>query len=306
MASVDLRLLRYFVAVAEESHLTKAAARLGIRQPPLSQQIRVLEQELGVTLFHRLPRGMELTESGRALLDDARNIIALTEQAVEGVRRVSQGEAGRLTVGFTGSAAFHPFVPSVIRRFRETAPNVRLVLEESSTGELMEDVSEGRVDVAFIRGAYGPDRGVVVETVLEETMLAAFPADHPAVRGGTRKRIALSELADESLILYRRHSGPGLYDAIIAACSAAGFSPRVAQEAPRMLSTLSLVAAGLGVSLVPASLRRVNIEGVVYVSVTRPAELRAPLNLIWRDAPLSGAARRLIEEARQHRQESLA
>jgi DNA-binding transcriptional LysR family regulator len=306
MASVDLRLLRYFVTVAEESHLTKAAARLGIRQPPLSQQIRVLEQELGVTLFHRLPRGMELTESGRALLDDARNIIALTEQAVEGVRRVSQGEAGRLTVGFTGSAAFHPFVPSVIRRFRETAPNVRLVLEESSTGELMEDVSEGRVDVAFIRGAYGPDRGVVVETVLEETMLAAFPADHPAVRGGTRKRIALSELADESLILYRRHSGPGLYDAIIAACSAAGFSPRVAQEAPRMLSTLSLVAAGLGVSLVPASLRRVNIEGVVYVSVTRPAELRAPLNLIWRDAPLSGAARRLIEEARQHRQESLA
>jgi len=306
MASVDLRLLRYFVAVAEESHLTKAAARLGIRQPPLSQQIRVLEQELGVTLFHRLPRGMELTESGRALLDDARNIIALTEQAVEGVRRVSQGEAGRLTVGFTGSAAFHPFVPSVIRRFRETAPNVRLVLEESSTGELMEDVSEGRVDVAFIRGAYGPDRGVVVETVLEETMLAAFPADHPAVRGGTRKRIALSELADESLILYRRHSGPGLYDAIIAACSAAGFSPRVAQEAPRMLSTLSLVAAGLGVSLVPASLRRVNIEGVVYVGVTRPAELRAPLNLIWRDAPLSGAARRLIEEARQHRQESLA
>ncbi|MDT4823910.1 HTH-type transcriptional regulator BenM [compost metagenome] len=306
MATVDLRLLRYFVAVAEESHLTKAAARLGIRQPPLSQQIRVLEQELGVTLFHRLPRGMELTESGRALLDDARNIIALTEQAVEGVRRVSQGEAGRLTVGFTGSAAFHPFVPSVIRRFRESAPNVRLVLEESSTGELMEDVSEGRVDVAFIRGAYGPDRGVAMETVLEETMLAAFPADHPAVKGRERKRIALSELAEESLILYRRHSGPGLYDAIIAACSAAGFSPRVAQEAPRMLSTLSLVAAGLGVSLVPASLRRVNIEGVVYISVSQPSALRAPLNLIWRDAPLSGAARRLIDEARQHREESLA
>mgnify|MGYP002040788591 FL=1 len=265
MASVDLRLLRYFLAVAEESHLTKAAARLGIRQPPLSQQIRVLEQELGVTLFHRLPRGMELTESGRALVDDARNIIALVDQAVDGVRRVSQGEAGRLTVGFTGSAAFHPFVPSVIRRFRESAPNVRLVLEESSTGELREAVNEGRVDVAFIRGSYGPGPGVVEETVLEETMLAAFPADHPAVKGRTRRHIALSELAEESLILYRRHSGPGLYDAIITACSASGFSPRIAQEAPRMLSTLSLVAAGLGVSLVPASLRRVNIEGVVYV-----------------------------------------
>ncbi|MEN4919905.1 LysR substrate-binding domain-containing protein [Achromobacter spanius] len=302
MASVDLRLLRYFLAVAEESHLTKAAARLGIRQPPLSQQIRVLEQELGVTLFHRLPRGMELTESGRALLDDARNIIAMVDQAVDGVRRVSMGEAGRLTVGFTGSAAFHPFVPSVIRRFRESAPQVRLVLEESSTGELREAVAEGRVDVAFIRGAHGGDRGVIVETVLEEAMLAAFPADHPAVKGRARKRIALSELADESLILYRRHSGPGLYDAIIAACSAEGFSPRVEQEAPRMLSTLSLVAAGLGVSLVPASLRRVNIEGVVYVSVTHPAQFRAPLNLIWRDAPLSGATRKLIDEARRQRQ----
>ncbi|RSF01326.1 LysR substrate-binding domain-containing protein [Achromobacter aegrifaciens] len=306
MASVDLRLLRYFLAVAEESHLTKAAARLGIRQPPLSQQIRVLEQELGVTLFHRLPRGMELTESGRALLDDARNIVALVDQAVEGVRRVSQGEAGRLTVGFTGSAAFHPFVPSVIRRFRETAPNVRLVLEESSTGELMEAVGAGRVDVAFIRGPYGLGPGVVVETVLEEPMLAAFPADHPTVKGRPRKRIALSELADESLILYRRHSGPGLYDAIIAACGAAGFSPRVAQEAPRMLSTLSLGAAGLGVSLVPASLRRVNIEGVVYVNLAQPAELRAPLNLIWRDEALSGAARKLIGEARRQREESPA
>ncbi len=306
MASVDLRLLRYFLAVAEESHLTKAAARLGIRQPPLSQQIRVLEAELGVTLFHRLPRGMDLTESGRALLEDARNIIALVDQAVDGVRRVSQGEAGRLTVGFTGSAAFHPFVPSVIRRFRESAPHVHLVLEESSTGELREAVAEGRIDVAFIRGAHGADPGVQMETVLEEAMLAAFPADHPAVRGRARKRISLSELADESLILYRRHSGPGLYDAIISACRAEGFSPRVTQEAPRMLSTLSFVAAGLGVSLVPASLRRVNIEGVVYVSVTHPAALRAPLNLIWRDAPLSGAARKLIDEARRQRDEPRA
>ena len=179
MASVDLRLLRYFLAVAEEAHLTKAAERLGIRQPPLSQQIRALEQELGVTLFNRLPRGMELTESGRALLADARNIIALVDQAVDGVRQVSRGEAGRLTVGFTGSAAFHPFVPSVIRRFRDAAPNVRLVLEESSTGELTEAVAEGRVDAAFIRGAQGASRNVVVESVLEETMLAAFP---PTIR----------------------------------------------------------------------------------------------------------------------------
>ena len=179
MASVDLRLLRYFLAVAEEAHLTKAAERLGIRQPPLSQQIRALEQELGVTLFNRLPRGMELTESGRALLADARNIIALVDQAVDGVRQVSRGEAGRLTVGFTGSAAFHPFVPSVIRRFRDAAPNVRLVLEESSTGELTEAVAEGRVDAAFIRGAQGASRNVVVESVLEKPCWRPFP---PTIR----------------------------------------------------------------------------------------------------------------------------
>lgn len=305
MSSIDLRLLRYFLAVAEESHLTKAAARLGIQQPPLSQQIRVLENELGVTLFNRLPRGMALTESGRALLIDARAIIAMVDQAVDGVRRVSQGIAGRLTVGFTGSAAFHPFVPSVIRAFRDMAPGVSLALEESSTGELMDAVQDSRVDAAFIRGPYGQGPGVTVQPVLEEPMLVAFPADHSFVRNGKRKRISLAELAQESLILYRRHSGPGLYDAIIFACRAAGFSPRIEQEAPRMLSTLSLVAAGLGVSLVPASLRRVNIEGVAYVNLSESSNLRAPLNLAYREKDCTGAIQKFVDQVKLHRAQFL-
>ncbi len=305
MSSIDLRLLRYFLAVAEESHLTKAAARLGIQQPPLSQQIRVLENELGVTLFNRLPRGMALTESGRALLIDARAIIAMVDQAIDGVRRVSEGTAGRLTVGFTGSAAFHPFVPSVIRAFRDAAPGVSLALEESSTGELMDAVQDGRVDAAFIRGPYGQGPGVTVQAVLEESMLVAFPADHPLVRNGKRKRIALTDLAQESLILYRRHSGPGLYDAIIAACRAAGFSPRIEQEAPRMLSTLSLVAAGLGVSLVPASLRRINIEGVTYVNLSDASKLRAPMNLAFREKDCTGATQKFVDQVQLHRAQFL-
>jgi len=298
MHSVDLRLLRYFLAVADAANLSNAALKLGIRQPPLSQQIRKLEQTLGVSLFQRLPRGMALTESGRALQADARAILALTNQAVEHARSVSLGQTGRLTVGFTGTAAFHPFVPAVIRAFRETAPTVSLTLEESSTGELLEAVREGRVEVAFIRGPYGQSSGVQVEMVMEESMLLAFPADHPAVKHKKPARIALSTLADTAFILYRRHSGPGLYDAIISACSAAGFSPLIAQEAPRMLSTLSLVAAGLGVSIVPASVRRVNIEGVVYVPLTGP-RLRAPLNLAYRDNAISSAAARFIEQVRQ-------
>jgi len=294
---LDLKPLRYFVAVAEEGHLTNAAARLGISQPPLSQQIRALEAQLGVALFERLPRGMALTDSGRALLDDARAIIARMEQAVDGVRRVSLGQEGRLAVGFTGSAAFHPFVPSVIRAFRDEAPAVQLNLDESSTAELLDAVREGRLDLAFVRGPYGTTPDLTVERLLEEPMMVAFPSAHPAVRR-KRRRIGLRDLADEPIILYRRHSGPGLYDAIVAACLAAGFSPRVVQEAPRMLSTLGLVAAGLGVSVVPQSLLRINLEGVVYVPLSGADGPRAPLSLAYRPGVHTGAAQRLIAQAR--------
>ena len=133
MSSIDLRLLRYFIVVAEEGHLTKAAQRIGIQQPPLSQQIRALENELGVTLFRRMPRGMELTESGQALLIDARLILEQVNTTIEGVRRISLGESGRLAVGFTESAALHPFIPAVIRAFRQKSPGVIMAVEESNT-----------------------------------------------------------------------------------------------------------------------------------------------------------------------------
>ncbi|WP_215908963.1 LysR family transcriptional regulator [Phreatobacter stygius] len=298
---MDLRQLRYFIAVAEEGHVTRAAERLGMQQPPLSQQIRAMEAEIGVVLFHRLPRGMQLTESGQALLGDARSIIAQLERALETARRVARGETGRVAVGFTSSAAFHPFVLSAIRAFGEAAPDVSLLLEEGGTVELVEALRAERLDAAFVRAPAGEAAGIVIEPLLEEPMLAALPSQHHLARGrGGRPRdsIALADLAGETFILYRRPTGPGLYDAIIAACRAAGFSPRIGQEAPRMPSTLSLVAAGLGVSIIPASMRRLETEGIAYLGLTDAPQLVAPLHLAYRAGALSAATGRLIGQVR--------
>ncbi|QCI68087.1 LysR family transcriptional regulator [Phreatobacter stygius] len=301
MPMIDLRQLRYFIAVAEEGHVTRAAERLGMQQPPLSQQIRAMEAEIGVVLFHRLPRGMQLTESGQALLGDARSIIAQLERALETARRVARGETGRVAVGFTSSAAFHPFVLSAIRAFGEAAPDVSLLLEEGGTVELVEALRAERLDAAFVRAPAGEAAGIVIEPLLEEPMLAALPSQHHLARGrGGRPRdsIALADLAGETFILYRRPTGPGLYDAIIAACRAAGFSPRIGQEAPRMPSTLSLVAAGLGVSIIPASMRRLETEGIAYLGLTDAPQLVAPLHLAYRAGALSAATGRLIGQVR--------
>jgi DNA-binding transcriptional LysR family regulator len=296
---IALRHLRYFIAVAEEGHVTRAAVRLGIQQPPLSQQIRALEAEIGVALLNRLPRGVELTEAGRVFLAEARVALAQVEHAVDAARRTARGEQGRLAVGFTSSAAFHPLIPAVVRAFRQVAPQVNLQLEENSTGELIAGLQKDQLDVAFLRVPLGDTAGIRIEALLHEKMLVALPAHHPLVGKRAPKSIALADLADQTFILYRRPTGPGLYDTIIAACHAAGFSPRIGQEAPRMLSTLSLVAAGLGVSIIPESMRRLDTEGIAYIPLSGAAGLVAPLHLAWRDVHPSGATTRLIAQVRQ-------
>jgi DNA-binding transcriptional LysR family regulator len=297
MSSIDLRLLRYFIAVAEEAHLTKAAQRLGIQQPPLSQQIRVLENELGVTLFTRLPRGMALTEAGHMLLDEARGIFARLDSAVAGVRGVARGELGHLAVGFTESASLHPFVPRVLRAFREAAPDVGFAVEENNTPDLVQAIHDKRLDAAFIRSPISNVEGLVIETLLVEEMIVALPAAHRLARARS-KGVALAALAQDPFILIHRPNGPGFYDTIISACQAAGFCPNVIQETHKNLSTLSLVAAGLGVSIIPASMHHVEIEGVVYRRICGAPALRAPLHLAWRSVHTSGALARLIALAR--------
>lgn len=289
---MELRHLRYFVAVAEEGHVTRAAERLGIQQPPLSQQIRALERELDAQLFRRKPRGVELTPAGRALLDEARAILARAEEAVATTRRAARGETGRIGIGFTSSASFHPFVPRAIRAFREQSPQVALTLDESGTTELVEGLRVQAIDAAFVRSPVGESADLTVRPLLEEPMVAALPTGHALLRTGGA--LPLAALAGETFILYRRPVGPGLHDAIIAACDRAGFSPQIGQEAPRMLSTLSLVAAGLGVTLVPESMSRLEAEGVAYRSLDPRAQLTAPLNLAYRRGEISEAVRRFV------------
>jgi len=294
---MELRHLRYFVAVAEEGHITRAAARLGIQQPPLSQQIRALETELEVQLFRRKPRGVELTQAGEALLAEARMILDRVEHAILSARRTARGNAGRIGLGFTSSASFHPFVPRIIREFREASPLVSLTLEEAGTSELVGGLRAERIDAAFVRSPIGAVAELDVHSVLEEQMVAALPAGHRLA--GRTTRLPLAALEEETFILYRRPLGPGLYDAIIAACQRAGYSPHIGQEAPRMLATLSLVAAGLGVTLIPASMRRMGIEGVAYRPLDHKAGLIAPLNLACRRGESAPAVRRFIALVRQ-------
>jgi len=291
---MELRHLRYFIAVAEEKHVTRAAERLGMQQPPLSQQIRALERELDVQLFRRKPRGVELTDAGSALLADARAILSHIDHAFATTKRTARGEQGQISVGFTSSAPFHPFVPRIIRAYRDTFPLVSLTLEEGGTTDLIDDLRHERIDAAFIRTAIPNQEGLVVNLLLQEAMVLALPHAHSLARRASAKALPLKALADETFIVYRRHNGPGLYDAILSACNAAGFSPRVGQEAPRIVSTLNLVAAGLGISLVPESLQRMRMDGVVFRRVAGAVQPKAPLYLATRRGETSAAVRKFL------------
>jgi DNA-binding transcriptional LysR family regulator len=297
---MELRHLRYFIAVAEEGHVTRAAARLGIQQPPLSQQIRALEKELGVQLLKRKPRGVELTDAGHNFLERARTLIEDVERACASTKRTARGEQGRVVVGFTSSAPFHPFIPRVLRAFREMSPLVSLSLEESGSSELVQGLHDEEVDAAFIRSPVGGFVDLTVEPLLEEEMLLALPAGHPlAGRGGLNQAaLPLAALTGENFILYKRPGAPGLYDTIISACRRAGFSPKISQEAPRIVSTLNLVAVGLGISVVPDSLRRLQMDGVVYRALAGSARLKAPLILACRRGGNSAAVQRFIDLVR--------
>ncbi|WP_416364910.1 LysR family transcriptional regulator [Pseudomonas sp. NFX183] len=278
---LELRQLRAFVAIAEEGYITRAAQRLGMQQPPLTRMLQSLEAELGVTLMERLPRGVRPTTAGLALLDEAREVLARADGVADIVRRAARGERGRLAIGFTSSAALHPFVPSVLRVFRETFVGVSVALEEAGTGELLDALALERLDAAFIRSPLSGSQTLQDQPILVEPMLLALPTDHPLANDAATP-LPLATLATEAFVLYRRRVGLGLYDAILVACREAGFSPQVVQEAPRMTATLSLVAAGLGVSIVPASMQRLRGDGIVYRELTDCQSLVAPLHLATR------------------------
>lgn len=283
---MDLRRLAQFAAVAQEGNVTRAAARLGIQQAPLSQQSKLLEREIGAPLFVRKPRGMELTQAGRALQREARAVFLQLDKAVASTRRAARGEEGVLRVGLTSSACFHAFPPMAIRTFRAAYPYVTVQFEQGSTPQLIEWLAGEQVDAAFIRTALGPPEAVRVAALVEEPMVVALPSRHRLASANAGRALTLRSLARETFIGYPRSAGAGLYDAIIAACMANGFSPSIGYDAPQMVTTLSLVTAGLGISIVPHSMQRVRLDGVVYRPLSGPRQPRAQLNLAtMRDAP---------------------
>jgi DNA-binding transcriptional LysR family regulator len=293
--SMELRHLRYFVAVAEELHFRRAAGRLGIKQPPLSLQIRQLEQELGAPLFHRLTRGVELTETGTLLLDEARRILDQVEQIKAGVQSLARGETGCIHLGFACATCFHPLVPGIIRAHSERYPSIIVTSEHRNTPLLVAGLRSGEIDVAFVWSPLN-DEGLEVGPVIEESMVIVLPESHP--RAGDRS-MSLAALAEETLILFPRMIGPGLHDAIIESCQDAGFSPQLGQEAPQISTTVHMVAAGFGVSIVPRSIAQIHLPGVAYVGIEDEA-LRAPISLAYRREDRSTTVRNFVASARRH------
>ena len=291
---MELRHLRYFIAVAETLSFSRAAKQLGIKQPPLSTQIRNLEKELGVQLFRRLPRNVELTDAGKLLLEEARIILKQVDSATTGVRRRARGETGRINIGSSGGTYFHPCVPEIISKYRSKYPKVVLAPEASSTALLIARLRAGQIDVAFVRPPVEDPEGLVIDLIVDEETTIVVPADHPVARA---KTAPLSALAKDTFITYPRALNPGNYDSLIAACRAAGFTPKFGSEAPQLVSIVPLVAAGLGVSVVPRSIGRFCSGGVACVSIAGDAP-RAKIALACRRDERSAAVKNFVAVAR--------
>jgi len=286
---MELRHLRYFVAVAEELHFGRAAEQLHMTQQPLSQQIRQLEDELGVLLFDRTKRRVQLTEPGKAFLVEARQILLKAAQAVEIVRQVAQGQSGRLKVGFSGFATYS-VLPKALRIFRERFPRVELELEEMTTTAQVQALQEQQIHVGLMIPPI-PDATLSLEPILREPLVVILPETHPLA---TQPELRLPMLANESFILVSRHLEPGYYDQCISLFQQAGFTPKVVQKASQKQTILGLVSAHLGVSLAPASIRNIHRTGVVYITLnTLNAEVE--LVAVWRQDELLPVLRTFLE-----------
>ncbi|WP_219415096.1 LysR substrate-binding domain-containing protein [Pseudonocardia nigra] len=274
---MELRHLRAFAAVAEELHFGRAAARLHMAQPPLSQQIKTLERDLGVLLLERTTRQVRLTNAGAVFLEHARRVLAEADRARESVLLTEQGERGEIRVGLTGVTTWR-LLPRLTRAYRERYPLVRLELNPTVfTGAQLNALLDGGIDVGILRAPVPPL--LASRTLLDEELVAVLPDDHPLA---TRPSVPLGELAGENFVSYPPRQGSSLRDRAFSACSAVGFWPRVVQEAADTYTVVALVGAAVGVALLPASAERLQFEGVVFRPVTG-ADVRVPVALAWRE-----------------------
>lgn len=267
----DLRQLRYFVAVAEELSFTRAAIRLHISQPPLSQQIQALERDLGAQLLERSKRRVALTEPGRVFLDEARQILSRTEQARNRTTAAAAGRSGRLRLAYTPSVSFHPALPHILRQHRQAMPDVTIVLEEMDSETQFASLLANTIDVGFVRDTpHHPSHKegrLHWQTIDREALLLAVPADHPLA---ARKHLEFAEVATEGFITQQHGSTVTLHHRLMALAGKAGFEPRIVQQVQQINGMLALVAAGMGVALLPATMRAVGLPGVGYVPLSDP------------------------------------
>lgn len=292
---MELRHLRYFVAVAEERSFTRAAARLGIKQPPLSAQIRQLEHEMGTQLIRRLTRGLELTESGAVMLDRARWILLCVDQAAVDVQRQARGETGRINLGFAGATYFQPLIPRITLAFRKRYPDVVLSPRQSNTHTLLADLRRGEIDLAFVRPPLGDVKGIDATLLVEEPMLVVLPDTHRLARS---RAITFASLVEETFVLPARALGPNLYDALIASCWRAGFSPKLGQEASQIAALVPMVGSGFGISVVPRSCSVIRCPNVVFRPIRGDAP-KAAISLAYRQDQNSAAVRNFVALAKR-------
>jgi len=273
----DLRLLRYFVTVAEERNLTRAARRLHIAQQSLSQQIRVLESQLGVALFVRSSRGVELTDVGEVLLREARPVLAQAERAMEAVRRAARGQQGELRVGILASVANY-VVPPLVRAFAARHPGIELRTDDVTIKALVAGLREGMLDAGLSRPPLVDD--LETEVILREPVAAVLPEGHPLA---DREQLELADLADEPWVLTPRNSWPPWHRLYDEEYARAGYEPRVVQRGSSVQNLLALVAAGVGVTRLSMSARSLRDTGVSFVPLAGDEALTV---LVWRpDAP---------------------
>lgn len=295
---MELRHLRYFVCVAEEKNIGRAALRLHISQPPLTRQIQQLEEQLGVQLFRRTNRGVELTDAGRVLYDDARNILGMAARAVERSSKAAQGLLGRVDVSIFGSGIFG-VIPQLMRAFREAHPDVSIYLHNMVKEEQIDALRHRRITLAFNR-LMRPVEGLISEPLLSESIFVAMPTDSPLAASD---EVAMSTLEHVPLVLYPTGARPSFIDRVHEMCRACNFSPLVAQEVGDVVHAVALVATGYGVTLVPQSATSLAIPGIAYRPLHHPSHSHVDLYCIYREDDDSPILQSLLASMRQAVQE---
>jgi DNA-binding transcriptional LysR family regulator len=293
MPRIELHQLKYFVAVAEELNFARAAERLHISQPPLTRQIQQLEKELGVQLFNRTTRRVQLTEAGQIYLEEARATLAQVKRGVSVARRANRGEIGRLVIGFEASSAYD-ILPQSRQLFKKQFPNVELKFVDMRTDDQAQALHEGWISLGFVLPPLHND-ALAVETVLREPLVAAIPRNHPLSR---KSKVALQDLAAEAFVMSSRNNRCGLYDQVISVCHHAGFTPKVVQEANEMQIMLGFIAAGIGVSLLPEHVRRLRKPGIAFRPLM-PSSAEVELAVAWRRNDSSPVLHEFLEIVRR-------